>query len=154
MGRLDKQNPLKVVQSTTGLLVQIAPGLWMVGCWECFCGCGMYTWTLITATADHCQKLVTRLDRPLVCSSIICYHTFPTQNHALPFFSKDCRFHCYDMQTLMHQSPWSLPQGMAHHTQSHNQSILLGIKPYFCANFCSSVCPLKDKASQPLYAMS
>lgn len=41
------KNPLKVVQCTAKLLVQVAPALCMVGCWKTFCGSGMYTWTLV-----------------------------------------------------------------------------------------------------------
>lgn len=96
-----------------------------------------------SAIVDHCQKFVTRLDRSFICPSIICYHTFPTQNHTLPFFQGLQVPLVWHVNTDEPKS--SLPQGMAYHTQSQNLSTWLGIKPHFCANFCSSVCSLKDK---------
>lgn len=104
-----------------------------------------------SATADHCQKLVTGLDRTLVWPSMMLpvFATIHSSHSIMPFlFSQDFNFILLVWRANAQEpSPSSLPQRMAQHPNT--QSTLLGIKPHFCAPFCSPVCSPKDGASQP-----
>lgn len=105
-----------------------------------------------SATVDHCQKLVTGLDRPVVWPSMMfpVLATIHSSHSIMPFlFSQDFKFISLVWHVNAQEpSPSSLPQRMAQHPNT--QSTLLGIKPRFSAPFCSPVCSPKDGVSQPL----